>query len=38
MQIMNIWSFDIFQSDGPIWESDILLQLLESQYHFYDMQ
>ena len=36
MQTMKTWSHDIFQSDGPIWESGISSWPLESQDHFYD--
>jgi len=38
LQTMNIWSCDIFQSDGPICESGIPSQPLESQDYFYGMQ
>ena len=38
MQSMQTWSWDIFQSNGPIWKSGIPSWLLELQDHFYDMQ
>ena len=34
IQTMKTWFCDIFQSDGPIWKSNVLSWLLESQDHF----
>ena len=35
MLTVQTWSCDIFQSDGPIWKSDIPSWSLEFQNHFY---
>ena len=37
LDTMQIWSCDIFRSDGPIRKPETPLQQLESQDHFYDM-
>ena len=34
MQTMKTWSCNIFQSNGPIWKSNVLSWFLESQDHF----